>query len=102
MKQIRLPFIRIENFEPEFEALEIVPKEFALEHNIFPMETYSNVITIAVPVNEEDQLDTYKELKVLLEYTLGKKVLFFCAQKQHILDAINFKYDKPKEECNVK
>jgi hypothetical protein len=88
-----IPYLDIENYELDFDVVNLIPKEVAYEHKIIAIDKLGEILTIGM-VNIED-----KKIISTLEQQFKCKVIPFKISLIGCEDAIQIGYNKKE---NVK
>ncbi|MCK4423667.1 MAG: hypothetical protein KAV18_06310 [Candidatus Omnitrophica bacterium] len=84
--QYGCPYLPLESYQIDSEVAKIIPKEFAVEHRLIPIDRIEDVLTVAMA----DPLDN--DSLELLKQATNCKIQIFVSTSSDILKAIEEHY----------
>ncbi len=87
-----LKYVKLGEFQPNPDVIEILPESLAREHQVFPISAEEGQITVATA--DPDDLDMLDQLR----FVLNRKIDLVLAPKQAIDDAIRRTYSAAANE----
>lgn len=83
---VGIPFVDLELVKPEDEAIKLVPREFAINNQVLPLELHNG--TIKVAIGSLDKLRSVDDLAVLID----KQVEVILADPSQIRDKLESRF----------
>ncbi len=81
-----LEFVNLEDAKPNAEAIDMIPREFALKHQVLPLEANNGTLTVAI--GSIKNLAATDDLAILID----KKIDVKLGDPQHIRDVLEKRF----------
>lgn len=99
MWQFKIPSIDVFNYSFEKRLVRILPETLAKKYKAIILDSFGEMLTIAIASPEENPKDTMYSVKMIknikeLEKTINKKILYFLADESDLDICINKEYAK--------